>query len=214
MSRRARSNPSQQNTLAKLLSQVPLSDCKVLMTDLNEQLPPNVKNVTGKWAHGEVSKNADDMIEVLRMYDLFAVNTAFQPKRSASNTTFIKTEADHTRSHDDLGLFHGRRVSTKYHGNWDGTKRWMLVFDDDFTLRCGDKWIRDHLKALPSERKRISKQIDYTFVSNRWRSSVTDSKVKWGPSIHRNVYGKDDHGSRTRHVCLELEIEIGKSQGW
>ncbi len=88
------------------------------MTDLNEQLPPNVKNVTGKWAHGEASQNAGKMIEVLRMFDLFAVNTAFQRKKSASCATFIKTAATISGKHDDLGLLYGRRVLTKYQGNW------------------------------------------------------------------------------------------------
>ena len=80
MPHRARTKPTQENTLqtlTKLLSQVPASDCIMVLTDLNEQLPANVKNVTGKWAHGEASQNAEKMLEVLRMFDLFAVNTAF-----------------------------------------------------------------------------------------------------------------------------------------
>ena len=59
-------------------------------------------------------------------------------------------------------------------------------------MRCGEKWILKHMAIVP-KRERIEKQIDYVFVSNRWRSSVIDARVRWGPSMHRNIKGKDDH---------------------
>ena len=210
MPHRARSNPSQQNTmdsLIKLLSQVPPSDCIVLATDLNEQLPSNVPKVTGKWAHGEASQNADKMIDLLRMFDMFAVNTAFQPKRNASNATFMRTleKAEDDDNSLDATESHlvGRKVSTKYQGTWvegtvkgldsvDALKKWVVVFEDGYSMRCSEEWILKNRK-LPCKRKRTQKQIDFIFVSNRWRSSVIDAKVRWGPSIHRNLYGKDDH---------------------
>ena len=43
------------------------------------------------------------------------------------------------------------------------------------------------------KKKFVTKQIDYILVSHRWRSSIKDSKVRWGPSIHRNKHGAADH---------------------
>jgi hypothetical protein len=37
------------------------------------------------------------------------------------------------------------------------------------------------------------KQLDYILVSNRWLTCVLDVNVRWGPSEHRNVYGRADH---------------------
>ena len=39
----------------------------------------------------------------------------------------------------------------------------------------------------------IEKQLDYVLVSNRWLSAIKDANVRWGPSEHRNMYGRADH---------------------
>ena len=37
-------------------------------------------------------------------------------------------------------------------------------------------------------------QLDYILVSNRWKSSITDCRARWGPSIHRSKWGiREDH---------------------
>ena len=152
---------------------------------------------------------------MLRMFDLFAVNTAFQPKKVTSNATFIQSVATNPSDANDMGQFIGRSVTSKYHGDWvdgvvsgstltDGKRLWTVEFDDSYTLLCGETWLRNHLKSTPSKRKRAERQIDYIFVSNRWRSSVTDAKVMWGPSIHRNKYGKDDHALVKCTWCWKL----------
>ena len=89
---RLRVEPAQHNTLgtlSKLLKQVPKSDCIIILGDLNEQLPPNIDNHTGKWAFGSASKNADDIIDIMRLHDLYAINTKFQPAKHTSNATYI-----------------------------------------------------------------------------------------------------------------------------
>ena len=47
---------------------------------------------------------------------------------------------------------------------------------------------------IPAQRqKRRPTKLDYICVTNRWKSMVTHSEVKWGPSIHR--FGQAfDHG--------------------
>ena len=147
-------------------------------------------------------------MDMLRQFDLFAINTNFQAKHKSSNATFIKTTAvesyERYESYEDLGFLTGKQVITRYHSNWikstvkaldnsstsnDEVKKWTVVFEDDYTMRCSERWIIEHLVLKSkTKRKRIQKQIDYIFVSNRWRSSVMDAKVRWGPSIHRNTY--------------------------
>ena len=36
-------------------------------------------------------------------------------------------------------------------------------------------------------------QLDYILISNRWSTCVLDANVRWGPSEHRNIYGRADH---------------------
>lgn len=84
----ARTNPSTSDTLAslvKLLKTIPKNDCIVILGDLNVQLPPNVNGITGKWAYGKADENVNAVIEVMRMFNLRAINTDFQPKGNKSN---------------------------------------------------------------------------------------------------------------------------------
>ena len=50
---------------------------------------------------------------------------------------------------------------------------------------------------LQKEEKRRPKKLDYFFVSNRWKSSVTNSKTNWAPSVHR-------FGKRFDHCLLSI----------
>ena len=59
------------------------------------------------------SKNSDNIIALLRMYDLVTMNTMFQPKKHASVHTFLQTK----RSDND-DKYVGRVVKVKYKGAW------------------------------------------------------------------------------------------------
>ena len=102
----------------------------------------------------------------------------------------------------DENVLVGRRVRTQYQGTRcfgtvqskrrvRGKMRWTICFDDGYTAdycKCKvKKWV------LPVHRKYSFKQIDYIMVSKRWASSVNSSKVRWGPSVHRNKDGRADH---------------------
>ena len=118
-SHRLRTEPAQHNTLEKLqelLKQVHKNDAVVILGDFNEQLPPNVDNHTGKFAYGSASKNADDILNILRLHDLFAVSTKFQPSKNATNATHIATTRKE-RNDDNPDTFLGRHVSARYKGN-------------------------------------------------------------------------------------------------
>ena len=89
---RGRINPCQDDTIADLheaLKQAPASDCIILLGDVNEQLGPNIKNRTGKWAADKSSANADKILDLMAMHDLFSVGTKFEPKRGETTHTYV-----------------------------------------------------------------------------------------------------------------------------
>ena len=203
MPHRARVKPCQEDTmgsLIKLLKQVPKSDCIVALGDFNEQLPSRVSGLTGKWAYGEKSPNADSLMDVMNMFNLFAVNTDFQPKRRASTATY--TFCKEGTFNPKAGNLEGRKVSCKYNGNKiNGTvvsfhpnsKSWTVSFEDGYTTRCTKKKLAKWLLP-PPRAKRGFKQIDYILVSRRWKSSVTNCKVDWEPSVHKSKWNtREDH---------------------
>ena len=119
MPHRGRVSPDQDDTIKDIheaLQKAPTQDCIILLGDLNEQLGVNIKNRTGRWAGGESSKNADKIIEVMHMYDLYAVNTHFEPKKGDSVNSFV-CPARKDEQNGDLGLHVGSVVSAKYCGN-------------------------------------------------------------------------------------------------
>ena len=73
-----------------------------------------------------------------------------------------------------------------------------MWFEDQYQTISPENTIRKWM--LPMEKKYVTKQIDYTFVSNRWRTSVKNSCVRWGPSIHRTC-NKDGPADHTLVVC-------------
>ena len=84
--------------LKQLLDTVPAGDCVVLCGDFNCQLQRNVEGLTGKWAMTKRPDNGhgEKVLEMMRAYDLFAVDTLFKPRtrgrkgsRKVNNATYI-----------------------------------------------------------------------------------------------------------------------------
>ena len=166
---RARIKPAQSDTiqsLVKLLRQVPKHDCIILMGDFNEQLPGKVTSCTGKWCVGEASANADDILSVMRMFNLFAVNTAFQPAGRKTNATYLAC----VEGADNSRRYKGREVRVKYKGEPidgvvvgssfkrgpHGSKQlWHLRFADGYNMSCREGQLRKWLK--PVRKKYIGK---------------------------------------------------------
>ena len=206
---RGRTAPSQDDTICDLhtaLKKAGSKDCIVLLGDFNEQLPGNIKNRTGKWVAGEASKNANKIMDLMQLYDLFAVNTQFEPKRGESVHTYLCPKPKNGAS-GDFGLHVGERVACKYKGNiingvvtsvsiGEEDTKWNIQFDDGHAICCGKSRLKTLLKR--ASKCQVGKQIDHILVSNRWRSSVTGSRTRWGPSIHRSITGK-----RSDHALLE-----------
>ena len=85
---KGRSNPCAQDTINQikvLLSTVRSHDCIILMGDFNCQLRRNVSGCTGKWCMTKRKDNGhgEEMLNLLRRFDLFAVDTLFKPARKA-----------------------------------------------------------------------------------------------------------------------------------
>ena len=72
---RARVQPAQHNTLeslTELLRRVDPKDCTVILHHLNEQLPANIHGDADKWTASKASENAGDVIDIMKIFDLFA----------------------------------------------------------------------------------------------------------------------------------------------
>ena len=84
-----------------------------LLGDFNEQLEANVQGVTGAFTGGPPTKNSDNLIALLRMYNLAAINTMFQQKKHASVHTFLQTKRT-----DGRDKYIGREAKVRYKGKW------------------------------------------------------------------------------------------------
>ena len=91
---RGRVAPCQDDTIHDLeavLRRVPQGDCVCILGDFNEQLEGGVKGRTGKWVGGLKTKNADKIMQLLRLHKLTAVNTLFQPRHGKEVHTYLHT---------------------------------------------------------------------------------------------------------------------------
>ena len=209
MPHRARIQPSQDQTLAdiqEVLKDVPPRDCVCMLGDFNEQLPSNVEGATGAWTGGTASANANRMLDLLRMNNLTAINTLFPPKKRQSVCTFLQTKqrGSSMDTANDLGRYVGREVKVKYKKAWiegivqdvdasSDEPTWIIRYDDGYVERCKLSRLRKIL--IHVETAKEARQLDYIFVSRRWVSCISNCRVRWGPSIHRDIHGnKNDHG--------------------
>ena len=62
-----------------------------ILGDFNEQLQGGVQNRTGKWVGGLESKNAEKIMQILRLHNLSAANTYFKPWNDKEVHTFLHT---------------------------------------------------------------------------------------------------------------------------
>ena len=116
---RGRVSPDQDDTIADLheaLKKAQPDDCIILLGDLNEQLGPNIKDRTGRWTGGKSSKNADKILDIMHMYDLYAANTHFEPKQGETPHSYICPSPKSACAQGDFGLHVGEKVACHYKG--------------------------------------------------------------------------------------------------
>ena len=177
---RGRVSPSQDDTLQdlhKVLKKVPKNDCICILGDLNEQLAANVQGATGPWTGGPPSKNSDKIIEFMRMYDLRAANTYFEPKKHKTPHTYLYTESKAVASGQDLGIYVGERIRCTLNGqsldgdviavdlsddaitNDPSALQWTIRFDDGHIGTYDAAKLKSALSSIKT--KQAGKQIDY-----------------------------------------------------
>ena len=164
-------------------------------------------------------------MDLMRLHDLAAVNTYFEPRKGETAHTYLATKQhDMAESiQNDRGEYVGVNVLTKYKGkqisgkvvsvngtnnNSDLTsdntsgptnivqRQWTVRFAGGFTKRYSRHSLEEML--VVGEKEKIGKQLDYIFISNRRKSCVMQCRPRWGPSRHRNR-----HGQRDDHTLLE-----------
>ena len=121
---------------------------------------------------------------------------------------YIYTESKAIASGQDLGIYVGERVRCKYNDTvLDGDVIAVEMPTDasiqeehplHWTIRFEDGHIGTYdavkLRDIVCKTAKAGKQIDYALVSARWKSSLTDCRPRWGPSIHRSITGQaSDH---------------------
>ena len=160
---KARVKPAQSDTLhtlTELLKTVPKNDCVILLGDFNAQFGSLIQKCTGKWTSGPSSDNAEPILDIARMFNLFAVNTKFQPAKRKSVATYLAC----TQGSDHSCMYHGRQVCTVYHGRrydgivtgfscQDGKRKWTIRFEYDYVLQCNEKTLKPLLKPFPKGRR-------------------------------------------------------------
>ena len=155
--------------------------------------------LTGKWAFGTKSANADKVLNIMGMFNLHAVSTSFQPKKKSSTVTYVFCEEGSFMP--KTSKFEGSWVSAFYKGKriygmvgeevqQGREKMWNVKFEDNYSTIADERRIRKWL--VPA--KRSFKQIDHIIISQRWKSCVTNCSTDWSPSIHRSRWGiREDH---------------------
>ena len=154
---RGRVAPTQAQTmtdLQRLLTNVPARDCICLLGDFNEQLPANVVNITGKWTGGPPTKNADDILSMLRLNNLTAINTMFRPKQKQTVHTFLQTKRKEGIDRSLSTNYVGRTVKCKYKRQWISGKviapslisrepAWIVRYSDDFHKTYSERELKN-----------------------------------------------------------------------
>ena len=207
---RGRVQPNQDDTLRDIetvLAKVPKRDCICMMGDFNEQVQGGVQGRTGKWVANQQSVNADKIMQLMQLHELTAANTLFEPRCTSALYTYLQTKSSEQSAAGDHGEYVGETVRTRFKNKWyeglvlathgrNGKQQWTVKYSDKFTQQYGRISLEKIL--VRTKREKIGKQIDYIFVSSRWKSCVTNCRTRWGPSIHRDI-----HGERNDHALVE-----------
>ena len=126
------------------------------------------KGVTGRWCIATRScSHGEQIIQLLRRYNLFVVSTRFKPKRNASAATWVqnkKAKPSRSKGPGNRGISRGRKY---IHGPHAGKHK------------------------LVEARSRL--QLDYISISHRWSTCITRCRVRWAPALDRR-HRHYDHG--------------------
>jgi len=106
--------PFQESTLRQLrafLQHLPKRSAVMVLGDFNAKLARDVKGVTGKYCmHYYCDSGGEELMEIMREFDLFAVSTAFQPGKGSAlgNATYISKTQGYSPNQLDYVLVSNR----------------------------------------------------------------------------------------------------------
>ena len=168
--------------LRKLLRTVRKSECIVLCGDFNCQLQRNVQGCTGQWCMTQrpnQNGHGDEVLELMRQNDLFAVCTLFKPKRKMwdgkkrrCNATYRPKEKGKRPTKLDYLCVSNRWKSMVLHTEtrWGPSiHRFGQPFDHGF-LSATWRW--------RTKKKKKSRARDYAAMSQSWPEFDTRLRLK------------------------------------
>ena len=128
--------PFANDTLAQLeevLAKVHSNDCVMVLGDFNCKLARNVPNLTGRWCvHKQSNKVGEDLLDLMRRHNLFAISTFFQPPRKKSNATYLPRDKIYAPSQIDYVLISNRWATAVQNCKvkWGvSCQRWGRLYD-------------------------------------------------------------------------------------
>ena len=214
---KGRSNPCASDVIEEikgLLKGVNKSDCIILCGDFNCQLQRHVEGCTGKWCMTTKPDNGhgNEVLDLMRCYDLFAVDTLFKPARKTwpsskrkriSNATYLPK--DKTRRPTKLEYI---CVSNRWKSmTINSTVRW-----EPSLHRFGQKF--DHGLLSATWRWRTRKETprrwpDFGAMdSQSWRSFDSVLQMKLQKKTDQPQVTEDKPGVVTNAVT----IRVGKDK--
>ena len=146
-----------------LLRTVPQGDCIVICGDFNCQLRRNVPGCTGKWAmtkRNEDKGHDQQVLTLMRQFDLFAVGTRFKPPRKNWDGKSRRCNATYLPKHE------GRRPTKLDY--FLVSNRWQSS-----VISSETKW--------GVSMKRFGKKFDHAILSIKWAWRLCVCKQKPKP---------------------------------
>ena len=173
--------------LAKLLQTVRKSECVILTGDFNCQLQRNVQGCTGKWCmtQHENKGHGNKVLDLMRTYDICAIDTYFKPKRKKWQDRYRHCNATYMQKD-------GRRRPTKL-DYLCVSNRWKSMI-----INTETKW-------GPSIH-RFGHQFDHALVSATWRWRTKKTEQIGRPDFR----AMDDQ--RWAEFDSDLRIRIAESR--
>ena len=161
--------------LEDLLNSAPMHDCVIVLGDFNAKLPRSNGQQTGRWCIHRRGNQAGDMLgSLMERKQLCAVSTLHQPRRHATNATYLSKDRRYGPSQIDY-ILASRRWSTSAHTTrvklGVSCQRWGRHYDHGM-VTC------DWQCRATSQRKQ-ERQIDYSalerdeLMQDRFNASVT-----------------------------------------
>ena len=195
-----RTLPKASDTLEQLhalIKTIPKNDCLVVCGDFNCQLKRNVMGCTGQWSmtkKNERTGHDQELLDLMRTQDLFAVETRFKPKaklwsgrKRLCNATYVPKHTERRPTKLDYFL-----VSNRWQGMVTAAKtKWSAAYH------------------------RFGSKFDHALISIDWQWRLRTNKSKPRPCFEEMTQDKwieFDRRLNERLTQLQGDIEISEQE--